>query len=52
MSIDINYLNFNEEKWAFVKGKFWVDDVSAVADKTPTFVMSITGGEEHIGEKP
>lgn len=51
LSIDINYLNFNEEKWAFVKGKFWVDDVAAVEDQIPTFMMNINGGEEHIGEK-
>lgn len=51
LSIDINYLNFNEEKWAFVKGKFWVDDVAAIEDQIPTVIMNITGGEEHIGEK-
>lgn len=51
LSVDIFYINYNNEKWAFVRGKFWVDDVSFVQDSTPTFVMQFNGGEGHIGEK-
>lgn len=51
LSCNITYLDFNNQKWAFVRGKFWVDDVSAVIDDTPTFLMGFVGGQEHIGEK-
>lgn len=51
LSIDIIYFEFNGEKWAFVKGKFGVDDISVVQDKIPSFTMQFVGGEEHVGEK-
>ena len=51
LSVDIEYLEFKEDKWAFVKGKFWVDDISAVQNDIPTFLMSFVGGQEHLGEK-
>ena len=51
LSIDIMYFEFNGERWAFVKGKFWVDDISVVQDKIPSFVMQFVGGKEHVGEK-
>ena len=51
LSCNITYLDFNNQKWAFVRGKFWVDDVSAVQNDNPTFLMGFVGGQEHVGEK-
>ena len=51
LSIDITYFEFNGEKWAFVKGKFWVDDISVVQNDMPIFLMQFVGGQEHVGEK-
>lgn len=49
ISMDIRYIDFNNKKWAFVSGKFWVDDISK-ATGSPSFLINFKGGTDNIGK--